>query len=62
VLVYLPMSYMIGGYTVLVPRSLVRPVSMSMEDALRFTLTAGVALPKSARRGHETNGRGAERV
>jgi len=60
VLVYLPMSYMIGGYTVLVPRSLVRPVSMSMEDALRFTLTAGVALPKSARRAQETNGRRTE--
>lgn len=42
VLVYLPMSYMIGGYTILVPRSAVRPVSMSMEEALRFTLTAGI--------------------
>ncbi len=42
VLVYLPMSYMIGGYAVLVPRSRVRPLSMSMEEAMRFTLTAGV--------------------
>jgi uncharacterized membrane protein len=42
VLVYLPMSYMIGGYAVLIPRSLVRPLDMSMEEAMRFTLTAGV--------------------
>lgn len=42
VLVYLPLSYMIGGYAVLMPRSAVRPLDMSMEDAMRFTLTAGV--------------------
>jgi uncharacterized membrane protein len=42
VLVYLPLSYMIGGYTVWVPRSAVRPLDMSMEEAMRFTLTAGV--------------------
>jgi uncharacterized membrane protein len=43
ILVYLPLSYMIGGYTVLLPRSAVRPLDMSMEEAMRFTLTAGVA-------------------
>ena len=42
ILVYLPLSYMIGGYAVLVPRSAVRPVDMNMEEAMRFTLTAGV--------------------
>ena len=42
VLVYMPMSYMIGGYAVLMPRSAIRPLDMSMEDAMRFTLTAGV--------------------
>lgn len=42
ILVYLPMSYMIGGYTVLLPQSAVRPINMSMEEAMRFTLTAGV--------------------
>ena len=45
VLVYLPLSYMIGGYTLLVPRSRVRSVEMSMEEAMRFTLTAGVKGP-----------------
>ena len=39
ILVYLPLSYMIGGYAVLIPRSKVRPLDMSMEDAMRFTLT-----------------------
>lgn len=42
VLVYLPLSYMIGGYAVLVPRHNVHPVNMTMEEAMRFTLTAGV--------------------
>ncbi|HBH61585.1 MAG TPA: hypothetical protein DDX85_07590 [Nitrospiraceae bacterium] len=42
ILVYLPMSYMIGGYAVLVPRSAVRPLDMNMEEAMRFTMTAGV--------------------
>ena len=42
VLVYLPMSYMIGGFTVFIAREHVRPLKMSMEEAMRFTLTAGI--------------------
>lgn len=42
VMVYLPLSYMIGGYAVLMPRSALRPLDMTMEEAMRFTLTAGV--------------------
>lgn len=42
VLVYLPMSYMIGGFTVFIPSEHVRPLNMSMEEAMRFTLTAGI--------------------
>ena len=42
ILVYIPMSYGIGGFAVLVPRSATQPLNMSMEDAMRFTLTAGV--------------------
>lgn len=42
VLVYLPMSYMVGGYTVLVPRSELRQLKMSKEEAMRFVLTAGI--------------------
>ena len=42
ILVYLPMSYMIGGYAVLIPRSAVKPLNINMEEAMRFILTAGV--------------------
>jgi len=42
VLVYLPMSYMIGGFTLFIPREHVRPLKMSMEEAMRFVLTAGI--------------------
>jgi len=47
ILVYLPLSYMIGGYAVLMPRSAVRPIDISMEEAMRFTLTAGVTGPRT---------------
>jgi uncharacterized membrane protein len=50
VLVYLPMSYMIGGYAVLVPRRNLQPLDMSMEDAMRFILTAGVAHTRNDQR------------
>ncbi|UTV29572.1 DUF502 domain-containing protein [Photobacterium atrarenae] len=42
VLVYLPLSYMIGGYAVLIPRHAIRPLDMTVEEAMRFTLTAGM--------------------
>lgn len=43
VAVYLPMSYTIGGYTVLLPRSCLTPLDMSLEDAMRFVVTAGMS-------------------
>lgn len=43
VAVYLPMSYQLGGFTIVVPRERVREVDMKVEDALRFCVTAGVA-------------------
>lgn len=63
VLVYLPMSYMIGGYAVLVPRSAVRPLKLSMEEAMRFILTAGVTgAPQSdaPQSGEHTGARGGQ--
>lgn len=42
VAVYLPMSYQVGGYTVMVPRASINPVQMSREEAMRFVLTAGL--------------------
>lgn len=43
VAVYMPMSYTIGGYTAFVPRSCLRPVEMSLEDAMRLAVTAGLS-------------------
>jgi uncharacterized membrane protein len=45
--VYLPMSYQIGGYTLMLPRKQVEPLELSLEDAMRYTLTAGVSARKS---------------
>lgn len=42
VLVYIPMSYMIGGFTLLIPRSKITPCKMNMDEAMRFVLTAGI--------------------
>ncbi len=47
VLVYIPMSYMIGGFTVLIPRKDIRHCSMSMDEAMQFVLTAGITGKKS---------------
>jgi len=44
--VYLPMSYQIGGFTVVVPRSAVTPIDMSAEDAMRLAMTAGMSTEK----------------
>ena len=49
VAVYFPMSYQVGGYTVIVPRESVRPVAMSREDAMKFILTAGLKTAGAAR-------------
>lgn len=43
VAVYLPMSYQVGGYTLLLPRERLRPLNLGVEDAMRLVLTAGVA-------------------
>ena len=42
IIVYLPMSYQLGGYMVFVPRSAVTPVDMPVDQALSFVLTAGM--------------------
>lgn len=51
IMVYLPMSYMIGGYALLVSRRNVRPLDMNMEEAMRFALTAGVTGAGSSKGG-----------
>lgn len=47
VAVYLPMGYMIGGYTVFVPRSWITPIDMSVEEAMRSTLIAWMSSRKT---------------
>jgi uncharacterized membrane protein len=42
VAVYLPMSYMVGGYTVFLARDLVEPTSLSVEEGMRIALMGGV--------------------
>ncbi len=42
VAVYLPMSYQIGGYMLMLPREQAVPVEMSREEAMKFVLTAGL--------------------
>ncbi len=51
VAVLLPMSYNVGGYTIIVPRSCIKPLDMSPADAMQLTISAGLgknkAIPKS---------------
>lgn len=44
--VYLPMSYQIGGFTVFVPRSVVRKVDISTHRAMGFIVTGGMSADK----------------
>ncbi|MDT8404736.1 DUF502 domain-containing protein [Sulfuriflexus sp.] len=45
VAVYLPMSYQIGGYTLYLPRTRVEELDMSIEEAMRRVLMAGLSKP-----------------
>jgi uncharacterized membrane protein len=47
--VYLPLSYQIGGYTVIVPRSAVKPVNMSTHRAMGFVVTGGMTTDKGVK-------------
>ena len=43
VAVYFPMSYQIGGYTLLLPRARVEPIDIPIETAMRLVLTGGMS-------------------
>jgi uncharacterized membrane protein len=47
VAVYLPMSYMVGGYTVFLPRNLIEPTSLTVEAGMRIALMGGVQSAQS---------------
>jgi uncharacterized membrane protein len=51
VAVYMPMSYMVGGYTLFLPEERLTHVDWSVEDAMRFAVTAGIS-QSQARRPH----------
>ena len=40
--VYFPMSYAFGGYTIYLPRDRLQPLDISVEDAMRLAITAGL--------------------
>ena len=40
--VYFPLSYQIGGYTLLVPTERVTKLDLAVEEAMRLVLTAGI--------------------
>lgn len=44
VAVYLPMSYQLGGFTVVVSKDRISDMNMTVEEALRFCVTAGVSV------------------
>jgi uncharacterized membrane protein len=48
--VYLPLSYQIGGYTLIVPRSAVRPIDISTNRAMGFVVTGGMFQEKGKHR------------
>lgn len=61
VAVYLPMGYMIGGYTVFVPRDWVQPIDMSVEEAMRSSLFAWMSSSGSGTGGESPRRPGGER-
>ena len=52
--VYLPMSYQVGGYTVYVPKDRLRPLDISVEEAMRVVITGGT--PSTGKDGDRQTG------
>jgi uncharacterized membrane protein len=48
VVVYVQWSSQIGGYCFVVPREAVQPVDMTVEQGMRWALTAGISAPDNA--------------
>jgi uncharacterized membrane protein len=45
--VFIPMSYQIGGFTLMISKSKVKPIDMSVEQGMGFVMTAGVLSKKN---------------
>lgn len=50
VAVYIPMSYQLGGYTVFIERKYLQTIDMSIEEGMRYSLTAGMSSQSTARK------------
>lgn len=48
-MVFVPMSYQVGGFTLILPRSQLQPLNMKPGEALQMILMGGIVQPKSAR-------------
>jgi uncharacterized membrane protein len=46
--VYIPMSYMLGGFTTIVPRSSVTEIDMPVESALKLAVTGWIKADKNS--------------
>jgi uncharacterized membrane protein len=44
--VYVPMSYQVGGFSLLVPRSSIKKIDLSVEEGMRYIVTAGMLTKK----------------
>ncbi len=47
VAIYIPLSYQIGGIMATVPRDRVKPIDMSVEQGMRFVVSAGMVSGKN---------------
>jgi uncharacterized membrane protein len=47
VTVFFPMSYAFGGYTIYLPRDRLQPLDISVEEAMRIAITAGLTANSS---------------
>lgn len=47
VTVFIPFSYQIGGFTILIPRSKIKYIDLTVEQGMRFIVTAGLVSGKN---------------
>ncbi len=55
VAIWLPMSYMLGGYMLYVPRETLTPIDMSVENLMKLTTTAEVGAEAIIRKRHKAH-------
>jgi len=48
VAVYLPMSYQLGGFTLMMPASSIEPIDMDINEGMRYALTGGMTPKRPA--------------